>query len=106
MWLRHYTRLTLCLLLHVAFLPPWTAKGKLPLSSGRVCIKPILMNKRFYELIPVVTKAAWEDLLGVLCYKGIEVKTLDSLNNDKQMLLIAEGRKVTNGVREPERTCI
>lgn len=31
-------------------------------------------EQRFYELIPVVTRAAWEDLLRVLCYKGIEGK--------------------------------
>lgn len=37
--------------------------------------KTNIHEQRFYELIPVVTKAAWEDLLGVLCYKGTEVKT-------------------------------
>lgn len=31
---------------------------------------------------------------------------MGSLNSDKQVLLTAEGEKVTNGVGEPERTCI
>lgn len=32
-------------------------------------------EQRFFELIPVFTRTSWEDLLGVLCYKGIEGKS-------------------------------
>lgn len=77
LWLRHCTRLTMCLLLLVAFLPPWRTKGKLLWISYdfRMSMHKTNFNEqRFYELIPVVTRAAWEDLLRVLCYKGIEGK--------------------------------
>lgn len=72
-------------------------KGEITFVFRMSMHKTNINGQRFYELIPVVTKAAWENLLGVLWCKGIEVKTLDSLNN-KQMLLIAEGGKVTSVV--------
>lgn len=77
LWLRHCTKLTMCLLLHVAFLLLWRTKGKLPWISFvfRMSMHKTNFNEQgFYELIPVVIRAVWEDLPGVLCYKGIEGK--------------------------------
>lgn len=93
LWLRHCTRLSMCLLLLVAFLPPWRTKDKLLWISYdfRMSMHKTNFNEqRFYELIPVVRQPG-RTFLECCATRALKerVKTLDSLNNDEQVLLIA-----------------